>query len=82
MPVPQQCQIPAVMATYTAAHINTRTLTQRARPGVEPATSWFLVRFGSDSPWHELLLLFIILYYLRTLHADIEEAEVVKSVAL
>ena len=49
---------------------------------MEPANSWFLVRFGSDAPWHKLLLLFIILYYLRTIDADIGEAEVVKSAAL
>ena len=30
---------------YTTAHCNTRSLTHWARPGIEPLTSWFLVRF-------------------------------------
>ena len=33
----------ATSATYTTAHGNTRSLTHWARPGIEPATSWFLV---------------------------------------
>ena len=32
-------------AAYTTAHINAGSLTHRARPGVKPTTSWFLVRF-------------------------------------
>ena len=32
-------------ATYTTAHGNVGSLTHRARPGIEPATSWFLIRF-------------------------------------
>ena len=32
-------------ATYTTAHSSTRSLTHWARPGFEPATSWFLVGF-------------------------------------
>ena len=42
MPEPQQCEIPAVSATYTTAH---GSLTHWSSPGIEPATSWFLVRF-------------------------------------
>ena len=34
-----------------------QSLTHWARPGIEPATSWFLVRFISDLPWRELLKL-------------------------
>ena len=43
MPQPQQCQIRAESVTYTTAHGNARSLTHRARPGIEPATSWFLM---------------------------------------
>ena len=32
-------------ATYTTAHGNAGSLTYRARPGIKPATSWFLVSF-------------------------------------
>ena len=32
-------------ATYTTAHGNTGSFTHWARPGMEPATSWFLVGF-------------------------------------
>ena len=31
--------------TYTTAHGNTGSLTHWTRPGIEPATSWFLVKF-------------------------------------
>ena len=33
---------------------NARSLTHWARPGIEPATSWFLVRFISAVPWRKL----------------------------
>ena len=39
----------------TTTHGNAGSLTQWARPGIEPATSWFLVRFISTAPWQELL---------------------------
>ena len=32
------------------------TATHWARPGIKPATSWFLVGCGSAAPWQELLL--------------------------
>ena len=41
--------------TYTTVHGNARSLTHWMRPGIEPATSWFLVRFVSTEPWQELL---------------------------
>uniref|UniRef100_A0A4X1UAF3 Uncharacterized protein n=1 Tax=Sus scrofa TaxID=9823 RepID=A0A4X1UAF3_PIG len=41
-------------ATYTTAHGNTGSLTHRARPGIEPETSWFLVRFVSAESQQEL----------------------------
>ena len=45
MPEPQQCGIWATSATYNTAHGSARSLTHWARPGNEPATSCFLVRF-------------------------------------
>ena len=36
------------------AHSNTGSLTHWTRPGIEPATSWFLVRFVSTVPRREL----------------------------
>ena len=41
-PQPWQCQIQAASVTYTVAWGNTRSLTQRARPGIEPESSWTL----------------------------------------
>ena len=40
-----QSGIPAASANYTTARDNARSLTHWARPGIEPATSWFLVGF-------------------------------------
>ena len=42
------------VATGTTAHGNTGSLTHQVRPGIEPATSWFLVRFVSTAPRREL----------------------------
>ena len=44
-PQPQQRGIQAASATYTTAHGNARSLTHGARPGIEPATSRFVVGF-------------------------------------
>ena len=41
-------------ANYLTAHSNTGSLTHRARPGIEPASSWILVRFASVGPQWEL----------------------------
>ena len=41
--------------TYTIAHNNTGSLTHYVRPGIEPASSWMLVRFVSSEPQWELL---------------------------
>ena len=57
MPQPQQRQIRAESMTYTTAHGKARSLTHLARPGIEPATSSFLVRFISAVPWREHLLI-------------------------
>ena len=43
-PQPQQHQIWAASETYTTAHGNTRSLTHRARLGIEPSFSWVLCR--------------------------------------
>ena len=53
-PEPQQRGIRAASATYTTAG----SLTHWARPGIEPATSWFLVGFISAAPRQELLCFF------------------------
>ena len=44
MPQLQQHQIWAASVIYITAHGNTRSLTHRVKPGIERATSWFLVR--------------------------------------
>ena len=44
-PQPQWHRNQAVSSTYTTAHSNTRSLTHRARPGIEPISSWILVVF-------------------------------------
>ena len=41
--------------TYATACGNAGSLTRRARPGIEPETSWFLVGFFSAEPRWELL---------------------------
>ena len=61
-PQPQPHQIWAVSVTYATAHGNARSLTQWARPGMEPATSWFLVRFVSPAPWRELQVFFFFFF--------------------
>ena len=56
-PTPQQRQIWAASVTYTTALGNSGFLTQWARPGIEPASSWMLVGFISTEPQWELLVL-------------------------
>ena len=52
---------PRLRPTYTSAHGNVGS-THWARPGIEPATSWFLVRFVSTaSRWELLPWLFAVL---------------------
>ena len=55
MPQPQQHRIQATSVTCTTDHGNARSLTDWAKPGIEPASSWILVRFVSTEPWRELL---------------------------
>jgi len=68
---PQQRWIWATSANYTTSHSNAGSLTHWVRPGIEPATSWFLVRFVSAEPQWELLftspLTFIISFLLLAL---------------
>ena len=47
-----------VAASLHHSHSNARSLTYGARPGIEPATSWFLVGFISTAPRLELILFF------------------------
>ena len=42
---------------YTTAHGNTGSLTHRARPEIEPSSSWILVGFVTTEPQQELPLL-------------------------
>ena len=46
--------IGAVTASLHHSHRNARSLTHCMRPGMEPATSWFLVGFISAAPWQDL----------------------------
>ena len=61
---PEQHQIWAVFATYTTAQGNTRSLTCWVRPGIEPASSWMLVRFVSTEPRWELHDFFMYIWTL------------------
>ena len=49
-PQPQQLSIWAASVTYTTAHGNAGSLTHSARPGIEPASSWFPVGFVNHWP--------------------------------
>ena len=51
---PWQLGIWAASATYATAHGNTGSLTHWAGPGIEPASSWVLVRFVTTKPQWEL----------------------------
>ena len=53
-PQPQPHQIRAASVTNTTAHGNAESLTHGARPGIEPATSWFLVDLLTTEPGWEL----------------------------
>jgi len=50
----QRRKIWAISLTYTTAHGNTGSPTQWARPGIEPESSWILVRFVSPEPQKDL----------------------------
>ena len=66
-PEPQQCGIRATSVTHTAVHSNTGSPTHGARPGIEPPSSRFLVRFinhgamtGTPPPCQFLKLLYSV----------------------
>ena len=48
--------IGAIAAGLYHSHSNAGSLTHWMRPGVEPASSWILVRLFSAEPWWELLV--------------------------
>ena len=64
--MPQQCTIRVTSVTYTIAHGNAGSLTHWVRPGLKPATSWFLVRFVSIVPLRELL------YHIFLIHSSVD----------
>ena len=47
---PHQLRIQAMSSTYTTVHGNTQIFNPQARAGIEPASSWVLVRFVSTEP--------------------------------
>ena len=59
-PQPQQRQTRATSAIYTIAHGNARSSTHWTRPGMEPKSSWILIRFIAAEPWGELPKMFKI----------------------
>ena len=65
--VKSELQLPA----YTTAHSNARSLTRWARPGIIPATSWFLGGFVSAEPQQEL---WQKLFWLEMLQNEIEHS--------
>ena len=54
MPQPQQFRIQAMSVTDTTAHSNVGSWTHWARPGIEPASLWILVRLVTAQPQQEL----------------------------
>ena len=59
MPQPQQCSFRAACVTYTTTHSNAGSLIHWTRPGIEPMSSWILVRFITTEPQWELLFQYI-----------------------
>ena len=72
-PEPQQCRIRAAHATYTTAHSNARSLTHWAMPGIEPATSWFLVRFVNHWAMMETHAHLNFKYYISLLNISVND---------
>ena len=54
-----QGRIWAVSVTYTTAHGKTGSLTHWGRPGIEPASSWIIVRLAAAEPPQELMIVLI-----------------------
>ena len=58
-PQPQLRQIWASSVTYTTGHGNATSLTHWSRPGIEPTSSWVLVRFFNHwAQWERLVCFF------------------------
>ena len=55
-------QDPSFICNLTTAHGNTRSLTQLVRPGIQPTSSWILVRFVSLGP-RELLTCILLMAF-------------------
>ena len=53
LPTTTATRDPSAYETYTTAHVNTGSLTHWAGPGIEPASSWMLVRLVSAEPGWE-----------------------------
>ena len=53
----------SVSVTYTTAHSSTRFPIHLARPGIEPASSWMLVRFVFSGPPWELQTVVVLSGY-------------------
>ena len=70
MPQPQQCQIGAASANTTTAQGKAGSLTHWARPGMEPLSSWILVRFVSaDTTGTAFIFLMPPIFHLDVLWA-------------
>ena len=53
-PQPQQCWNRTASVTYTRAHVNARSPTHWAKPGVKPTSWWTLAGWVSDAPQQDL----------------------------
>ena len=68
IPQSQQLGIQAISANYDAACGNAGSLTHRARPGVEPASSWTLIGFLTHwvtvaTPMHYFILFYFVSFH-------------------
>ena len=54
-------------ATYTTAHSNAGSLSQQAKPGIKPASSWILVRFINTEPQWDLCI-----YHIFFIHSSVD----------
>ena len=71
--------IGAIAASIHHGHSNTRSLTHWARPGIEPESSWMLVRFVSTEPWWEVLKTLNTCTWLHVSHITISFLNYSKS---
>ena len=64
---PRYMEVPRLGAWIGAAglrhsHGSAGSLTRRVRPGIQPISSWILVRFVAAEPWYPVWILFISLW--------------------